>query len=127
MTTAPTAVPLWNSELPNDRSSGRSTALVVRMPHGQFPASNSPSPTRQASSHQNPVAYPVSTPAADHPSTTSGYTHRTLTRSTMNPVRIAPTANEKENPLSSQPYCWSLMCSAVWMRTAIWLSEMRSI
>ena len=82
---------------------------------------------RQAMSHANPVAYPVITPAADHASTTAGYTHRTLTLSTTNPVATAPTANANENPLSSRLYPTSSMASAVWMRTAIWLSAMRSI
>ena len=39
-------------------------------------------PQRRRLSVQNPFANPVSTPAADQPSTITGYTHRTLMRST---------------------------------------------
>ena len=55
MTTAPMAVPLWNSALPSDRPRAH-MARVVRSPHGQFADSNRPRAIRQESSHANPVA-----------------------------------------------------------------------
>lgn len=52
VTIAPSPVPLWKMALPRLRSLGAITWRMVRMPHGQLPASNTPSITRQANSAQ---------------------------------------------------------------------------
>src|SRR5262249_43711444 len=70
--TAPSAVPLPKSAFPNDRSSGRITVRVVRMPHGQFPASKKPRANRHMSNIPNVVAYPVRMPTTDQPNTING-------------------------------------------------------
>ena len=82
---------------------------------------------RAVSSIQNDPANPVSTPAADQPATINGYTQRTLTRSTRNPVQKIPIANATEKMLSSWLYCALVSENAALISFDIWFSAMRSI
>ena len=101
--------------------------MVVRKPQGQFPASKKPRAKRQERSIQKPVANPVSTPAADQPSTMSGYTQRTLMRSTRKPVAKAPIAKARENARFEQAVLEVVQIEVALDAPANWFSAMRSI
>ena len=58
--------------LPNVRLSRLKSRCVVTRAHGQCPASKSPSSVRHASNSSYVLASPVSAPAADQPSNTTG-------------------------------------------------------
>ena len=127
VTIAPTDVPLWSTPFPSDRSRSESRARVVRIPHGQCPASKKPSSIRQWSRSPWSWAKLVANPTADHAAKMKAYNQRTDTRSDNQPKTNDPAAKEYANTASIWPYCaWSRWNSFV-IRTDALASVWRSM